>query len=203
MGYIEILRAVCWLMVLCIAMAATMFGAFLVQRAGSTLLGDQFPTRTVYVGLGFAMIVVNSGLLFFLIALVTTKIDAAQFEEIRRYQPGWFPASIANPFFMGSNPVLDTLGHSIVVFVWWLGMHAFVYAIGLNEDSRWMSAWLALAFALYSGLGPAIMLALLAGWSKLGLAEYKVRWLLGLTAIPISAVLPPVLFRLGLPRFSF
>jgi hypothetical protein len=203
MGHIEILRTVCWLMVLCIAMAATMFGAFLVQRAGSTLLGGVFPARSVYVGLGIAMIVVNGALLFFLIALATTKIDAAQFEEIRRYQPGWIPASIANPFFMGSNPVLGTLGHAVVVFVWWLGMHAFVYAIGLNGESRWMAAWLALAFALYSGLGPAILLALLAGWSKLGLAEYRIRWLCGLAAIPISAVLPPVLFRLGLPRLSF
>jgi hypothetical protein len=203
MGSIEVLRAVCWLMFGCMVMAAAMFAAFLIQRSDSGLLGDAFPAKTIYIGLGSAMLIVNSGLLFFLVALVMTKVDVAQLEELKLYQPGWVPASLVNPFFIGSNAITDTLGHSIVVFVWWLGMHAFVYAIGLNEESRWMSAWLALAFAIYSGLGPAIMLALLAAWSKLGLDAYRIRWLCGLAAIPVSAVLPPILFRLGLPRFSF
>ena len=173
---------------------------FLLQRGDASIWGVHLPVRAVHAVLGPVLILINSALLVFLCALFRTKFDLSSVEQIQNYQPKWILGLLINPFYKGNSAFANGVGYAFLIILWWLAMHSFTYSIHLNSDSRWLFAWSSLISVIFLALGLASMLAIQGTWSKIGMDNYRIKWIFGFIGIPIGAFLPPFLLRLGVPK---
>jgi hypothetical protein len=202
MTALDLVKSISGLLSTSTVLILLVFGNFLLQRGDVAVFGVQLPVRIIHTLLGPSLVLINSALLVFPCALYRTGLDASAVTAIQSYQPKWILGPLLNPFYLGPSAIWNSVGYAFLIILWWLGMHSFVYSIGLNADSKWLFGWMALISVLFLALGLGSMLAIQGTWEKIDMSQYRLKWVCGFVGIPVGAFLPPLLLRLGAPRFS-
>jgi hypothetical protein len=177
---------------------------FLVRRSDASVIGITLPSRLVHLALGPTLVLLNGVLLVYLCALYQTAASMNEVGSLQRSQKYLHLGFLVNPFYISKNSVITAVGYAFLIFLWWLGMHTFLYSIGLNStNSPFLFGWQILISVLYLSVGLASMFAIQACWQKFGIASYQLKIWAAFVSIPVGAFLPPLLLRLGLPHLPF
>lgn len=201
MSAVDIVKGIGGLLFFGAGIIIVVFTNFVLRRSNAPLAGIPIPASTVHAILGPLLVLINAALLVLLCALFRTDIDDQARLDIQKCEVKWVLGPLLNPFYLSESPTASAVGYAFLIVLWWLGMHAFAYSVAENPGSRWLYGWQILVSVLYLALGLAAMAFIQSGWNKLGMDDYRLKWRCGFIGIPIGVFIPPILLRLGLPRF--
>jgi len=205
MSALAITKAISGIAAFATTMIILVFGNFLLRKADATVLGVAVPSRFVHAVIGPVLVLLNGVLLLYLCALYRTNVAAAEVAQIQHAQQYKLLGALFNPFYISRNAAINAIGYAFLIVLWWLGMHAFLYSIGLNKDSTgpWFFGWQTLITVMYLALGLSSMWAIQACWYKFGIHDYDSKLIAAFLGIPIGAFVPPLVLKLGSPLLPF
>ena len=135
MTSVDIVKAIGGLLWTGMGIVFVLFVNFLIRRSNPDgVFGIPLPGQWVHAAFGPILVAVNGALLVFFCALLQTPVDNVALAQVQTLQVKWVFGPLCNPFYVGSNSLLTGCGYAFLIVLWWIGMHTFLYSIGLNSD---------------------------------------------------------------------
>lgn len=185
-------------------MIIAIFTNFLLRRTDASIIGVTLPSGLIHLVLGPALVFLNSTLLVYLCALYRTTASINEVAGLQRSQKYLYFGFLINPFYISKSTIATAVGYAFLIVLWRLGMHSFLYSLGLNAaDSPLLFGWQVLISVLYLAVGLASMFAIQTCWQKFGMEPYQLKMWAAFIGIIVGAFLPPFLLWLGVPHLPF